>query len=388
MSDTDDRVGLELAGLVREQYARYVAFHSDVYDAEADALTLWTMHTHVLGAADTTPYIYVTAPTPEAGKSRIIDVAQLLVATPHVVVDPTPASLFRLIDAEHPTVFIDEADELHTNKPLRALMNAGYRRGGYVPRSRGSYMVKYDVYCPKLVAGIKGRRLPLKGATLSRCIEVPMRTRLTDGREPIEEFHEKDARRATEGLARSLAEWGAEAIAAGDLAEARPPLPGWLSDRQRDGWQPLAAIADRIGGDWDVRARAAAHALRPARRPDEGTQLIADLYSAWEWLQDFYATNGKPLEGTTADWGEVDRAWTQTLIFVMQGLEDRQYEGHLTPRLLAGWLGRFDVRPAKSPFHCGGRAKKRGYERAAFADAFDRYVRGALEDPEKARAAE
>ena len=33
---------LALAESVREQFTRYVAFHSDVYDVSADTLTLWT----------------------------------------------------------------------------------------------------------------------------------------------------------------------------------------------------------------------------------------------------------------------------------------------------------------------------------------------------------
>ena len=43
-----------LAHVVREEYTRYVAFHADLYDAEADTLTLWTFHTHAFGAAEAT----------------------------------------------------------------------------------------------------------------------------------------------------------------------------------------------------------------------------------------------------------------------------------------------------------------------------------------------
>lgn len=101
---------LALAATVREQFTRYVAFHSDVCDEEADTLTLWVMHTHAFDACETTPYMAIMAPTEEAGKSKIIDVAQHLVRHSEVVNDPSPASLYRMIDAKHPTLFIDEVD--------------------------------------------------------------------------------------------------------------------------------------------------------------------------------------------------------------------------------------------------------------------------------------
>src|SRR5450755_3826100 len=93
-----------LAATVRNQFTRYVAFHADVCDEEADTLTLWVMHTHAFDATETTPYIAIMAPTEEAGKSKIIDVAQYLVRNSEVVNDPSPASLYRMIDTKHPTL--------------------------------------------------------------------------------------------------------------------------------------------------------------------------------------------------------------------------------------------------------------------------------------------
>jgi len=370
----DDPVGREIASLVREQFTKYVAFHSDKFDSEADLLTLWTMLTHAQAAFDTTPYIYVTAPTPEAGKSRIIDVAQLLVARPHVLIDPTAAAIFRLIDEQHPTLFIDEADELHTNKALRAVMNAGHRRGGMVARGSGNSTRLYDTFGPKLIAGIKGRRLPLKGATLSRCIEVPMRTRILD-REHIDDFIEADARPACESLAVVIEEWAKESIE--DLAELRPPLPVEMGDRQRDSWRPLMAIAVRFGNEWVGRVNMAIAQLKPARRPDEGTQLIADMRSVWEALDAKVEKAKAPYGcGLADDMESVDRAWTQVLIETHAQLEDRQLDRSLTPKILAQWLGNFDIRPLQNSFRASGSTgMKRGYERRSFKDAFERYLR-------------
>ena len=149
-----DALGCDLAELVREQFTTYVAFHADFYDAEADVPTLWTLHPHVFGAAEATPYLLVTAPTPEAGKSRILDVAQHLVARPEVVVDPSAASLFRIIDHYRPTLLIDQIDQLYKSRPLRAVLNAGHRQhGGHVTRVEtvegARVPVRYNVFAPK-----------------------------------------------------------------------------------------------------------------------------------------------------------------------------------------------------------------------------------------------
>ena len=351
-----DAVGCDLAERVRERFATYVAFHADFYDAEADTLTLWTLHTHVFGAAEATPYLLVTAPTPEAGKSRILDVAQHLVARPEVVVDPSAASLFRIIDFDRPTLLIDEIDQLHKSRPLRAVLNAGHRQhGGHVTRveTREGVRVpaRYNVFAPKLLAGIAGRQLPLTGATLSRCVEIPMRKRTSS--EAVAPFSHRAVRRDCESISRAVAAWAESAELA--LLDARPSVPDGLSDRQRDSWEPLAAIAERLGRDWPLRARSAALKLsrRAVAQPDPGTQIIADMRAVWQQI-------------------DGSRAHTAVLAELRNQLEDRRYLEPLDAHELSIWLQRFGIHPLSNPFRQGGKLG-RGYERAAFTDAFERY---------------
>jgi len=224
---------LKLAARVREQYTRFVAFHADFYDAEADLMALWTMHTHAFGAAEATPYIAVMSPTAEAGKSKIIDVATHLVLQPFAVVDPSASSLFRNIDTMRPTVFVDEADQWAKDKNIRAVLNAGYRWGGCVTRSIkvGDDWAPYEfnVFCPKLIAGIAGENLPVTGATLSRCVQLPMQRRTKD--EPIERFFHRDARTGHMlEIKNQIVRWAEGALPR--LEESRPEYLDGLSDRQ------------------------------------------------------------------------------------------------------------------------------------------------------------
>jgi hypothetical protein len=77
------------------------------------------------------------------------------------------------------------------------------------------------VFCPKLIAGIAGHRLPLTGATLSRCIEIPMRRRTRE--EPISVFSHRHVRRDCDPVRLGLVEWADERTVL--LREAKPALP-------------------------------------------------------------------------------------------------------------------------------------------------------------------
>ena len=350
-----ETIGAALLREVENYYRRYVVFPPAVADAEVTILSLWVMHSWAFGAAEATPYLLVTAPTPEAGKSRVIDVSLYLCREPEVVSDPTPASLYRLIQATPGiTLFIDEVDVLVKSPAIRNVLNSGYRMGTPISRAlkvNGIWMTeKLNVFCPKMFAGISGERLPLTGATLSRCIEIPMQRKLES--EGAEKFFHRSARLETRPLREQLEAWAAEHLPV--LAQMQPSLPG-LTDRQDEILSPLLAIADLAGGEWPVRARSAAVALtqRASRQPDPATQILADLKVVWD-----------DIEG--------DRAHTKALVNKRNALPDPLYVGALTDQEMAKWLARFGIRPEPRPFRLGGEFL-RGYRRQSFADAFDRY---------------
>jgi hypothetical protein len=344
-----------LADAVRDQYTRYVAFHSDFADAEADTISLWTMHTHVFEASEKTPYMLITAPTPEAGKSRIIDVARRLVHQPWYCVDPSPASLYRAIDVLRPTLFIDEADTLRDSKALQAVLNSGFEIGGFVTRSLGKPgpegIEKLSTYCPKMFAGIAGQKPPLRNATLSRCVVIPMRRRMPN--EKIDRFVHREVGHLDE-LRMDLTLWAVEAL---PKLAVQPELPDELTDRQADSWEPLLAIADLLGGDWPARPRDAALILSGAASasPDVGTQIIADMRAVWSSLVP-----------------TLSRLHTQRLAALRNGLEDRQYADSLTAHELGQRLASFGIHAEPTPFRQNGKLA-RGYARSSFDDAFRRY---------------
>ena len=237
---------------IREAYRKYVAFHSDHEAAQSGVMTLWTLHMWTFtDELECTPYILVTAPTSAAGKSRVFDVARLLVRKPYTVTDPTPASLYRAIDERCPTLMIDEADMLRENRSLRNVLNAGFQPGSPIPRA-GKSGGDFKVFCPKIFSGITNERPPITSMTLSRCIQVHLRRR--GPREHITHFYRPEASRELLPLRQAAEKWalGVSSILAGSRPE---DIPDDLPDRQQDMWMPLLAIADMIGPNWGRTAR-------------------------------------------------------------------------------------------------------------------------------------
>lgn len=64
------------------------------------AHVLWIAHTHLMEAWESTPRIAFLSPEPGSGKSRALEVSELLVPRPVEAVNVTPAYLFRKVGAE------------------------------------------------------------------------------------------------------------------------------------------------------------------------------------------------------------------------------------------------------------------------------------------------
>jgi hypothetical protein len=251
--------------------ARYVVLPDDHASA---ALALFIAHTHALDGAHATPYLLIISPEKRSGKTRLLEVLELLVARPWTVNGSlSEAALFRKIDKDRPTLLLDEIDALfgsHTDRtePLRAILNAGNRPGAKVPRCVGEGakldVRDFEVFSPKVLAGIDtGHKIPETIRDRAIAINMARRTQA----EPVDHFRHRDARTQTESFRAMAATWAAERAA--ELAGARPETPDALDDRAAEAWEPLLAIADAAGSEWPSRARSAAVALSGSPEAEE-----------------------------------------------------------------------------------------------------------------------
>jgi hypothetical protein len=350
-----------LAG-VEETYRRFVHYSND---HQAVAVTLWTAHTWAIDAFDVTPYMHFKSPEPESGKTRNFEIAEHLVARPWRVVEASEAVVFRKIDAERPTVMLDEVDALwgaraDGREGLRGVLNEGYRRGATVPRcvGEGQTLTDFAVFCAKAFAGIGD--LPRTIAT--RAIPIRMQRRAKS--EPVERFSIRHTPPTLWPLRDRLAAW--VALVADELAHAKPGMPASLSDRQVDIWEPLLAIADAAGGDWPTRARTAAvelHGHDPTADPGVGALLLSHIRDAFDTEPMDAIASDKLLralvgrdDGPWGDWWAGDMA-------------AKNVRGPASK--LAKLLRPYGIKPDQVWTYQG---KTRGYRREWFAKAFELYI--------------
>lgn len=344
--------GAEVLARVAGTYSRYLVLPS----GGADAMALWTAHTHAFEAFLHTPRLNFSSPEKGCGKSTALDVMETMVSRPLKTSSMTCAVLFRVVAAHKPTLLLDELDAyIKTHEELRGLIDDGHKRGAQAIRLEGEDHVPraFAAYAPAALAGIG--HLP---ATLHDRSIVIRLTRAKPG-ELAARFDSRHTEAETV-LCRKLARWAADHAEA--LAACDPALPAGAYNRIADNWRPLFAIALVAGGDWPRRA-AEAYALLTARDDLDaqgiGTMLLADI-------AELYATTGTDKLPSV----EVAKALAE-----MEGREWAEWgkaRKPISPNQLAKQLRRFDVRPRTIKLAEGQTAK--GYHREQFSEAFAQFL--------------
>jgi hypothetical protein len=353
--------GASTLDAVREFLRRFCAFPRA---AELDAVTLWAAHAHMVDCFHTTPRLALLSPEPGSGKTRVLEILDLLVPEPMFSLNASPATVFRTLAERQITLLFDEVDAIwrnrgkdDNNEDLRALINAGYRRGATIPRCVGPRheVQHFGVYCATALAGLGD----LPDTVMSRAVIIRMRRRAPD--EHIEPFRLRQHEAQGHALRDRLAQWaGAVGLAVG---EAWPTLPPGIVDRPAEIWEPLLAIADAAGGVWPSIARATCVALchtAEDRRASLGIRLLSDLRIIF---------------------GDADALHTETILKRLCAGEEHGLDAeapwaelHGKPigsRTLATMLARYGIKPQKVTI--GGRSLQ-GYRRSSLWEAWQRYL--------------
>ncbi len=343
--------GESLLGELVGTFHRFIALPTGT----AEAMALWVLHTHTFEASPITPRLVLQSPEKRCGKTRTIEVLTRLVPKPLMTSNVSTSVVFRVIEMARPTLLIDEADTfIKDNKELCGVLNSGHHRTGTVIRSvTDDHEPRvFSTWAPLAIALI-GR---MAGTLEDRAVIVHMRRRRSDER--VEEWR-IDRSAGLDEVARKAARWAVDNQSA--LHEADPNTPDALHDRAKDNWRPLLAIADRVGGDWPVRARTIAQQLSagdPGEDSSVRTQLLADIHSIFAELR-------------------TDRIRSPELCEVLGRMEERPWpewrNGRpITPRAVARLLADFSIKRQTIRFDPHTTAK--GYLLDEFKDAFSRYL--------------
>jgi hypothetical protein len=338
------------------RFVRYPSEHERV------AHVLWLAHAHAMDAWESTPRIAFLSPEPGSGKTRALELSELLVPRPVESINSTPAYLFRKVADKvgPPTILFDEIDTLFgpkakENEEIRGILNAGHRRGAMAGRCvvKGKTVTTEELpaYCAIALAGLGA----LPDTILTRSVVIRMRRRKPD--EPIEPFRRRVHAPQGHALRDQLAQWAHEHIT--ELTAARPTMPEGVADRSADVWEALLAIADIAGGTWPEQARAAAVALvadAKAATPSLGIRLLGDLRQIF---------------------GDHDQLSTETLLASLCALPEAPWADlrgkPLDSRRLANLLRPYDVASKTVRI---GTSTPRGYKREDLHDPWMRYLGG------------
>lgn len=366
--DADAPDGAAVLDDVEAFLSRFVAFPSA---AAGVAVTLWTAHAHLIDSAESSPRLALLSPEPSCGKTRVLEVLDLLVPEPLHALSASPAAIFRTLAVERPSLLFDEVDAIFGRRSddgaedLRSLLNAGHRRGASIPRCVGpNHDVKrFPVFAAVGLAGLGD----LPDTIMARAIIVRMRRRAPHER--VEPFRRREQAAAGAQLRGRLAEWAAGV--ADEVAEAWPDMPAGVEDRPADVWESPLAIADAAGGTWPERARTACVALckvAESREASLGLRLLADL---------------------RAIFGDADALHSEVILDRLHALAESPWGDlrgkPLDARGLARRLRQYEIRSLKVKVE--GKSLQ-GYRREHLWDAWTRYLSPTPQEGEPPEPAE
>jgi hypothetical protein len=371
MPDSNEGHGLVLEFNAKQQFdgaaildrvSDFIRRYVHLSDQQARIAAVWTAHTYAIRAATTTPYLSINSAVKQSGKTRLLEVFELLVSKPWLTGRVTAACLIRKVDQVQPTLLLDESDaafngEKEYAEALRGILNTGFYAGGVasccVGQGANISFKDFKTYCAKAIAGIG--TLPDTVADRS----IPIRLQRKRPGETVARFRRRHAKGEAGAIKTELSDWIMSI--ADTLKESEPTLPDELTDRQQDGIEPLLAIADEAGADWPSAVRnAAVEIFRSQAAEDQnvGVQLLADIRSIFEGADDDKITSALLLEKLkeieTSPWAD----WSKG-----KGL---------TTNGLARLLKPFGVTP-KGTIRVEDRTAK-GYLYKSFEDAFGRYL--------------
>jgi len=349
--------GAEILTAIYHFIRRFVSFS----EPQAVVVTLWVAHTHAIDAADSTPYLAITSAEKQSGKTRSLEVLDILVAKSWFTGRVTSAVLVRKVDAEKPTLLLDESDaafggEREYAETLRGVLNTGHRRWGRTSLCVGKGATisfkDFSTFSAKCIAGIG--KLPDTIADRS----IPIRLKRSFPGE-VERFRLRNVLLEAQALRLKVESWCKSIL--DKLRDARPSLPNELSDRQQDGAEPLLAIADAAGKGWsEIARRALLQLLTDSQSVDNsvGVQLLQDIHDVFD------SRGGEKISSAeltlalaeleTSPWGE----W--------------RHGKPITAAKVAFLLRPYGIIPHNIRF---GETVLKGYQRDEFEDSWKRYLK-------------
>lgn len=319
-------------------------------------LALWVVHTYCYKHFPETPYLEISSPEGQSGKSVCLGLLEVLCSKAWMPGGVTAACITTRLANHQPALLLDD---WHTvlrssgNQPLLALLKAGARAGSYYPE----YPKEKDwdglVFCPKAFAG-QGR---LPDSLAPHCIPIVLRRKRSKDR--VTAFWQDKAAWKVYDLRKSLAAWAEENTKLIDELTAANRANRKISSAaglRHHAVLPLLTIAGAAGRKWVNKALLALHRIFSAEQAhtfSPGLQLLSDI-------RDFFQQQNDPPEIHTAP-----------LLEYLNSLQERPWK-KLTARALRAILQDYPIH--RSATLRIGEQKLKGFTFQHFVESWESYL--------------
>ena len=322
---------------------------------ERTAVTLWIIGTYLMDYWQLWPKLYICSPERECGKTTLLSIIEGLVKSGVMASAITPASLYRIIETDKPTICIDEADSfLNQNEEMNGLLNAGHMRRTAVkilsvPSSHGSWETKkFSLWGAQAIAGIGDQ----KDTLMSRSIKINLRRKFLDEKVLDVPFDFFDwcapIRDELDNLSTKLGE---------KIFKSTVSITQKASDRTIDNWLPIFKITNFLDATWRGKVNEAFLAIEVEKYEDDnlsvGLQILKDVHYIIKNFEEVEIQSTKLLAELTqlpdSDWGSYF------------------YGKPISSRWLANRLRPYGIRPIKQMYY-------NVYKISDFKDVIKRYL--------------
>lgn len=172
-------------------------------------ISTWCAATYLMDIWDRFPHLAISSPEKRCGKTTLLELLFLIVNNPRFTTNISPAALYRIIEAERPTLLMDECQSLarrgsEASEVLREILNAGIGPNAKVIRCGGSNMneiVEFSVYSPKVFALIGKPDAVLADRS------IPVELRRKQAHDSVKRFRSRVVEKEAEPLKKSLRNW-------------------------------------------------------------------------------------------------------------------------------------------------------------------------------------
>lgn len=337
-------------------------------------IAAWVIAAWLIDLFDRFPHLAVTSPEKRCGKTLLLDLLFLIVPKGRYTTNISPSALYRVIEAERPTLLMDESQSIsrrgsEASEVIREILNAGIGRNAKVTRCAGEQhdkIVEFAVYSPKVFALIGD----LDGVLADRCLPVRLERKTKEAR--VERYRSRIIEPIGKALGEKLEKWTkSNAKKVSEIYDHLEPFP-IENDRMAELLLPLQAVLVVAAGDeaLEILSDYATDLDERDREQETQTPGVRLLAACRELF-------GK----------KVGFMPTDTLI---ASLVDRREEPWhrwnrgepMSREALANLLRPYGIRSARNKTQTA-----RGYFAADFTDAWDRYLPPLKKPPKPANPA-